>query len=83
MEFIKNDLIDSVLERYYETFSKTLDTENYVPDRYHNKILKFIFKNMKQKFKTVNKEYKKFLKESKNVPASLMENNKQKNDDKE
>lgn len=58
MEFIKNQLINSVLEKYFETFSKTLDTADYVPAKYGKKIHAFIFKNMKRKFKEVNKVYK-------------------------
>lgn len=58
MEFIKNQLINSVLEKYFETFAKTLDTADYVPAKYGKKIHAFIFKNMKRKFKEVNKVYK-------------------------
>ena len=59
MEFIKNDLINSVLEKYFETFSKTLDTADYVPEKYGKKIHAFIFKNMKKKFREISKEYDK------------------------
>jgi len=75
MEFIKNELINSVLENYFETFSKTLDTADYVPAKYGKKIHKFIFKNMKQKFRQINRAYKKQLrqagKEALGLPASL------------
>jgi hypothetical protein len=59
MEFIKNELINAVLEKYFETFAKTLDTCDYVPEKYGNKIHKFIFKNMKQKFREIGREYRK------------------------
>ena len=59
MEFIKNELINAVLERYFETFSKTLDTADYVPAKYGKKIHAYIFKNMKRKFKEVDRAYRK------------------------
>jgi len=59
MEFIKNEIINEVLRQYFTTFEITLDTAEYVPAKYGKKIHKFIFKNMKQKFKQVNREYKK------------------------
>jgi len=58
MEFIKNELIDEVLRKYFATFEITLDTAEFVPAKYGKKIHKFIFKNMKQKFRQINREYK-------------------------
>jgi actin-related protein len=65
MEFIKNDLIDRTLERYYLTFRCTLDTSDFVSEKYTKKIEKYIFKNLKKKFREVNTEYKKILAELK------------------
>jgi hypothetical protein len=59
MEFIKNEIINEVLRQYFVTFEMTLDTAEYVPAKYGKKIHKFIFKNMKQKFNQVNREYRK------------------------
>jgi len=59
MEFIKNELIDEVLRRYFATFQITLDTADYVPAKYGKKIHKFIFKNMKAKMREVNRAYRK------------------------
>jgi len=59
MEFIKNELIDEVLTRYFATFQITLDTCDFVPEKYGRKIHAFIFKNMKKKFREVNRAYKK------------------------
>lgn len=67
MEFIKNELINKVLEKYFETFEMTLDTADYVPLKYGRKIHKYIFKNMKRKFKEVNKQYRKQRKETKKL----------------
>lgn len=63
MDFKKNDLIDKVLQRYYNTFSLTLDTYEFVPEKFNYEILKIIFKEMKKSFKRVNKEYRKLHKE--------------------
>jgi len=71
MEFIKNDLINAVLEKYFETFAKTLDTADYVPAKYGKRIHAFIFKNMKRKFREVNRAYKKQKKETGGAAASL------------
>ena len=62
MEFIKNDLINSVLENYLNTFEKMLDAEDYVSPKYIKKINNYIFKNMKLKFKEVDREYRKLKK---------------------
>lgn len=56
MNFYKNDLIDETLDRFYQTFSHTLDTADYVPDKFNKKIDKYIFKNLKKSFKCINKE---------------------------
>ena len=57
MEFIKNDLINKTLEEYYKTFSVTLDTGDFVPVDYNKKIYKYIFRNLKDKFKTIDVFY--------------------------
>ena len=56
MNYNKNKLINITLDKYYETFSHTLDTADYVPEKYNAKILKYIFKNMKKSFKKIDKE---------------------------
>lgn len=65
MNFNKNKLINAVLRNYYNTFSLTLDTNDFVPQNFNKKIHKFIYKNMKKKFKEIDKEDKKFQKELK------------------
>lgn len=65
IDFNKNKLINSVLQEYYTTFSLTLDTCDFVPEKYNKKIHKFIFQNMKKKFREVNVEdrkYRRFIK---------------------
>ena len=56
INFYKNELINSVLDNYYETFSHTLDTAEFVPEKYNQKINKYIFKNMKKAFKKIDRE---------------------------
>ena len=65
MNYNKNNLIDECLQRYYKTFSCTLDTADYVPDKYNRKILAYIFKNMNlfdmSPFKEKNDAFKRLL----------------------
>lgn len=65
MEFKRNELLNEVLIKYYETFSLTLDTKDYVPDKFNKKILNYIYKNMKKSIKQAEKEYRKYIKETK------------------
>ncbi len=58
INYNKNKLINTALIKYYETFSHTLDTADFVPDKYNDKILRYIFKNMKKAFKRIDKEDK-------------------------
>lgn len=63
MNYHKNDLIDECLTRFYQTFLITLDTADYVPDKYNEKILKYIFKNMKKAFGKINREDRRWQRE--------------------
>ena len=56
INYNKNKLINKTLDKYYETFSHMLDTNDYVEERYNLKIGKYIFKNLKKTFKLVDKE---------------------------
>ncbi len=38
LNYNKNKLINECLVRYYETFSHTLDTADFVPEKYNDKI---------------------------------------------
>lgn len=60
INYNKNDLINTTLDKYYETFAHTLDTEDYVPEKYNNKICRYIFKNLKKSFRKINWEDRKF-----------------------
>lgn len=65
INYNKNKLINECLIKYYETFEHTLDTADYVPEKYNNKILAYIFKNMKKQFKKIDREDKRYQKAQK------------------
>ena len=60
INYNKNKLINQTLSKYYETFSLTLDTVDFVPEKYNKKICKYIFKNMKKSFKKIDNEDRKY-----------------------
>ena len=55
INYNKNKLINTCLETYYETFARTLDTADFVPEKYNKKILAYIFKNMKRQFRRLDR----------------------------
>lgn len=58
INYNKNKLINECLVRFYETFALTLDTAEYVPEKFNKRILAYIFKNMKRQFRKVDGEDK-------------------------
>ncbi len=56
INYNKNKLINECLVKYYETFAHTLDTADYVPEKFNKRILAYIFKNMKRAFRKVDRE---------------------------
>ena len=46
INYNKNKLINKTLTVFYNTFALTLDTEDFVPERFNKKICKYIFKNI-------------------------------------
>ena len=56
INYNKNKLINQTLVKYYETFEHTLDTADYVPQKYNDKICYYIFKNLKKTFRKIDKE---------------------------
>ena len=63
MDFKKNELINEVLTKNFETFALTLDTCDFVPEKFLKKTHKYLFKNMKKQFKNVDKEYNQHIRE--------------------
>ncbi len=62
INYNKNKLIDTCLETYYATFARTLDTADFVPEKYNKKILAYIFKNMKRQFRKIDKADRQYQK---------------------
>ena len=54
MQFNKNYLINETLDKHFETWMHTLNTEDYVPKRYLKFIDKVIYENLKKKLKEVD-----------------------------
>ena len=65
MNYNKNELINTTLDKYYETFSHMLDTSDYVPEKFNDKIGKYIFKNLKKTFKLIDGEDRRYQKQFK------------------
>ena len=65
INYHKNKLINECLKKYYETFACTLDTADYVPEKFNNKVLLYIFKNMKRQFKKIDRADKQYQKQLK------------------
>lgn len=65
MDYYKNKLMKKMLNEYYEVFSCTLDTSDFVPEEFNSKIYSYIFKNMKKSFKLIDKDARKHTKEVK------------------
>ena len=60
INYNKNKLINTCLETYYDTFSRTLDTSDFVPEKYNKKILAYIFRNMKRQFRKIDREDRRY-----------------------
>ena len=65
INYNKNKLINKCLVTYYQTFALTLDTADYVPEKFNNKILAYIFKNMKKQFRKLDRADRKYQRERK------------------
>lgn len=65
INFNKNKLINKTLDKYYETFSRTLDTADFVPQKFNDKISKYIYKNMRKALRQIDKEDRIFQKQLK------------------
>ena len=76
INYNKNKLINECLCKYYETFERTLDTADFVPAEYNDKITAYIFKNMRKSFKKVDKEDKRFQKRLKKAQKAKQKSKK-------
>ena len=76
INYNKNKLINECLSKYYETFARTLDTADFVPAPYNDRILAYIFKNMRKAFKKIDKVDRRFQRQ---VKAKQSQKKKQEN----
>lgn len=53
MDFKKNELINKTLDEFSATWSHTLDTEDFIDKKFLKKIDKYIYANLKKKFKEI------------------------------
>ena len=44
----------------YAAFVQTLDTADFVPEKYNKKILAYIFRNMKRQFRNIDREDRRY-----------------------
>lgn len=65
INFHKNLLINKTLDEYYQTFQHTLDTADYVPEKFNKRIANYIYKNMKKAFRQIDREDRKYQRELK------------------
>lgn len=57
LDYRKNEMLDELLQRYYATYSYTLDTIELVGEKTNKKIHKYILKNMKKSWRKLDKKY--------------------------
>lgn len=74
INYNKNKLINTCLGKYYETFALTLDTADFVPEKYNKKILAYIFKNMKRQFRRLDREDRRYQRELRRKEKLLRKN---------
>lgn len=67
MNFNKNKLINKTLNNFYKTYSVMLDTNDFVSAKTNQKIYRYIDKNLKNAFRVIDKEDKKYQKLNKKI----------------
>ena len=55
VNYNENDLLDELHMRFFQSFALTLDTADYVPDKYIDKVYKRIYKVQKKMYKKIGK----------------------------
>lgn len=66
INYNKNDLLDELHARFFQSYALTLDTADYVPQGYVDKVYKQLYKAQKAMYKKVggtDKEYQKWYRE--------------------
>lgn len=62
LDFYKSKAYRRVLVEFYKTMSLTLDTQDFVSAKYDERIKAFIFKDMRSKIKSINRQYARYEK---------------------
>lgn len=62
IEYYKFELMNQLMEHYFNSCATTLDTSDFVPQRYLKRVQKRLFKEFKAKMWTLSFEYRKFKK---------------------
>lgn len=65
MDYHDLQSIQECLEEIYATFRGTLDTADFVPEKYQRKIMAYIFKRVKRAFRMRDRAERKYAKEHK------------------
>ena len=68
------DLLDELHARFFQSYAVTLDTADYVPQKYLDKVCKRIYKSQKKMYKKIgktDKAYQAWFKER--LPALIAE----------
>lgn len=60
INYNENDLMDELHTRFFQSFSLTLDTADYVPQKIIEKVYKQIYKRQKKKYKKIFKTDKSY-----------------------
>ena len=72
MEFKRNEYINITIDKFLDTWSHLIDSENYVNPKYLKKIDKYIYKNMLKKFREIE-VYRLLYMEGQGIKLGLFE----------
>lgn len=66
INYNKNDLLDELHARFFQSYALTLDTADYIPKSYIDKVYKQLYKAQKAMYRKIgktDKDYQKWFKE--------------------
>ena len=78
INYNKNDLLDELHARFFQSYSLTLDTADYIPQTYIQKVYKQLYKAQKAMYRKIgktDKDYQKWFREQ--LPVLLAERQQQ------
>ncbi len=62
INYNKNDLLDELHARFFQSYSLTLDTADYIPQKYIDKVYKELYKSQKAQYRKIGKTDKDYQK---------------------